>query len=139
MQLLFDASDEGDSECLGIIPGRCRRFDGTGLIVPHMGWNQLCIDGQQQAEYNNPFDAKASDTEEGSSPSLLKGIETGDWVYFVHSYYAPISDCTIASCEYGVPFSAVVRKNNFFAAQFHPERSAATGALLLKNFLNIQL
>jgi glutamine amidotransferase len=138
MQLLFDASDEGDSECLGIIPGRCRRFDGTGQIVPHMGWNQLYIVDQREAEYNYPSDANASEAKAGVAPSLLNGIKTGDWTYFVHSYYAPINDCTIASCEYGIRFSAIVNKDNFFAAQFHPERSAATGALLLQNFLNIQ-
>lgn len=137
MQLLFDASDEGDTACLGIIPGRCRRFSAEGLIVPHMGWNQLCIDDGHEGRYNRSSDTTTISTEDRVTPALLNGIMTGDWTYFVHSFYAPINDCTIASCEYGTRFSAVVKKDNFFAAQFHPERSAETGALLLQNFLNI--
>lgn len=117
MQLLFESSEEGDVECLGVLPGRVRRFpDRAGLPVPHMGWNQLQI----------------------SRPTLLtQGIHAADHVYFVHSYAAPINDFTLASTEYGAPFSAAVQKENIYGVQFHPERSARVGAIILRNFLSI--
>ena len=117
MQLLFESSEEGDVGCLGMLPGRVRRFsDRTGLPVPHMGWNQL------------EFDKR--------SP-LLQDIAHGDYVYFVHSFAAPVSDLTLARTQYGEEFSAVVQRGNIYGAQFHPERSARVGAQLLKNFLQL--
>ena len=117
MQLLFESSEEGDVECLAMLPGRVRRFDDTrGLPVPHMGWNQL--------EFRRP------------SP-LLNDIVNGDYVYFVHSFAAPVSDLTLAATEYGDEFAAVVQRGNVYGAQFHPERSAKVGAQLLKNFLQL--
>ncbi len=117
MQLLFEASEEGDVACLGLLPGRVRRFhDRTGLPVPHMGWNQL--------EFSR------------ASP-LLKDIQNGDYVYFVHSYAAPVSDLTLATTQYGESFAAVVQRGNVYGAQFHPERSAKVGAQLLNNFLQL--
>ena len=117
MQLLFESSEEGDIPCLGLLPGCVQRFsDREGLPVPHMGWNQL--------EF-----AKAS--------PLLNDIRSGDYVYFVHSYAAPISDLTLASTQYGEPFAAVVQRGNVYGAQFHPERSAKVGAQLLHNFLQL--
>ena len=117
MQLLYDSSEEGDVQCLGLLRGRVRRFpDRLGLPVPHMGWNQL--------EFQR------------SSP-LLSDIEPRDYVYFVHSYSAPVSDSTIASCTYGESFAAIVQHGNVYGAQFHPERSARIGSLLLRNFLQI--
>lgn len=117
MQLLYDSSEEGDVQCLGLLRGRVRRFpDSLGLPVPHMGWNQL------EFQRNSP---------------LLSEIEPRDYVYFVHSYSAPISDSTIASCTYGESFAAIVRHGNVYGAQFHPERSARIGSLLLRNFLQI--
>ena len=117
MQLLFDSSEEGDVRCLGLLPGRVQRFaDREGLPVPHMGWNQLNL----------------------SQPSpLFDDIENGDYVYFVHSYAAPLGSHSIASSEYGVPFTAVVQRGNVYGAQFHPERSARIGSLLLRNFLRL--
>ena len=117
MQLLFESSEEGDVGCLAMLPGRVRRFPNrAGLPVPHMGWNQL-----------TPV-----------QPTLLmQGIHADDYVYFVHSYAAPISDYTLASTEYGAPFSAVVQKNNIYGVQFHPERSARVGSIILRNFLSI--
>ncbi len=115
MQLLFDHSEESGTECLGVIPGKVTKMRGdAGLRVPHMGWNQLhfCKDDPLIAEL--PADAHA---------------------YFVHSYAAPISPATLASSTHGIAFSAVVRHRNFCGMQFHPERSAAVGAQLLKNFL----
>lgn len=118
MQLLFESSEEGEVPCLGLLPGRVRRFaDRDDLPVPHMGWNQL-------------------EFEPGSA--LLKDIVPGDHVYFVHSYSAPVGPLTVASSTYGESFSALVQSGNVFGAQFHPERSARIGALLLRNFIQLQ-
>jgi len=117
MQLLFTASDEDDTACLDIIPGRARRFaDDAQLPVPQMGWNQL-----------HPVAA---------SP-LLRGIEDGSWAYFIHSFAIPVGTSTRATTDYGVSFSSVVEHGNFFGTQFHPERSAAVGARILANFLEL--
>jgi glutamine amidotransferase len=117
MQLLFEESAEGDVHCLGIIPGRAERFaPAAGRPVPHMGWNTLTP---------------------GQPCALLEGIADGDYAYFVHSYAIGIGAATVASCGYGAPFSACVQWRNFYGAQFHPERSAAVGARLLKNFLSM--
>jgi imidazole glycerol-phosphate synthase subunit HisH len=117
MQLLFESSEEGEVPCLGILPGKVRRFENRkDLPVPHMGWNQL--------EFSEP------------SP-LLADIHPGDHVYFVHSYAVPVNDLTIATASYGDPFTAIVRRGNVYGAQFHPERSAKVGAQLLQNFLKL--
>lgn len=117
MQLLYEASQEGDARCLGIIPGRASRFPpATARPVPHMGWNTLDI--------RRPC-------------ALLAGLADGDYAYFVHSYALELGDATVASTRYGVPFSACVQWHNFYGAQFHPERSAAVGSRLLKNFMAI--
>ena len=117
MQLLFDASDEGATDCLGIIAGRAARFrEAPGRPVPHIGWNTLDV--------------------ERESP-LLAGLGREDYAYFVHSYALPLSGATIASTRYGDSFSACVQHRNFYGAQFHPERSSAVGARLLSNFLAI--
>jgi imidazole glycerol-phosphate synthase subunit HisH len=117
MQLLFETSEEGDTRCLGILAGRAERFaDRDGYPVPHMGWNQL--------EFATP-------------DPLLRGIARGDYVYFVHGYAVPVGPWTVATTDYGGSFSAVVRQENFVGTQFHPERSAATGARLLANFLEL--
>ncbi|MDQ3270365.1 MAG: imidazole glycerol phosphate synthase subunit HisH [Pseudomonadota bacterium] len=115
MHLLYDASEEGDVACLGLVPGRVRRLSpAPGVRIPHMGWNRL----QPMAE----------------SP-LLQGLGASSQAYFVHSFAAPLSGDTLASCTHGEPFAAVVGRGNRFGAQFHPERSAGTGARLLENFL----
>ena len=115
MQLLFDGSDEGDADGLGLLPGRVRRLaPGAGLRWPHMGWNAL---------------------QEITGDPLLDGIEEGDHAYFVHGYVAPASEHTIASSDHGGRFPAVVRRGRALGAQFHPERSSTTGARLLENFL----
>jgi len=117
MQLLYEASQEGDTECLGIIPGRASRLTAAPeRPVPHMGWNTLDI--------RRPC-------------ALLAGIADGDYAYFVHSYALEPSAATVASTDYGAPFSACVQWQNFYGTQFHPERSAAVGARLLQNFLAI--
>jgi len=115
MQLLFEGSDEGDVECLGLLPGRVEKLSaGPGIRVPHMGWNTL-----QPVRSN----------------SLSAGIGSGDHAYFVHSYAAPVTPDCVFSCEHGASFAAVVQRGNVAGAQFHPERSAGTGARLLRNFL----
>jgi glutamine amidotransferase len=117
MQLLFDASEEGNVDCLGIVPGKVQRFpERAGLPVPHMGWNQI-------------------------SPTrptpLLAGLGPEDYVYYVHSYAAPVSSATLATTEYGQSFSAAVQRENVFGVQFHPERSARAGSVILRNFLQL--
>ena len=117
MQLLHETSQEGEVDCLGIIPGRAARLAPcAGRPVPHMGWNTLDI--------RRPC-------------ALLEGLADGDYAYFVHSYALDISEATVASTNYGAPFSACVQWRNFYGAQFHPERSAAVGARVLQNFLAV--
>ncbi|HSD18207.1 MAG TPA: imidazole glycerol phosphate synthase subunit HisH [Thermomonas sp.] len=116
MQLLFEGSDEGDVECLALLPGRVRKLvAGPGVRVPHMGWNTL---------------------ESQAASSLLDGLGADASAYFVHSYAAPVTPDCIASCTHGERFAAMVRRGNVAGAQFHPERSAAVGARLLSNFLH---
>jgi glutamine amidotransferase len=117
MQLLYESSQEGDARCLGIMPaGGAPSPPAPHRPVPHMGWNSLDI--------RRPC-------------ALLEGLADGDYAYYVHSYALDLSAATVASTSYGTPFSACVQWRNFYGAQFHPERSAATGARLLKNFLTI--
>ena len=115
MQLLCEYSEENDTPCLGIIPLKVRRFvPQQGLHkVPHVGWNQ--IEFQDAVLFNNLADAA--------------------FVYFVHSYYVETGAYTIASCDYIHPFSAALQKDNFYATQFHPEKSGDIGAVILENFL----
>jgi len=118
MQLLFGSSEEGPTDCLGILPGTVQRLrPAPGRPVPHMGWNQI--------------------TPQRKDP-LLEGVVRNDYVYFVHSFAVPASDVTLATADYGTAVSAVVRQGNFWGTQFHPERSAETGARILQNFLRLQ-
>jgi glutamine amidotransferase len=118
MQLMCKHSTENDVDCIGIFDEEVVRFTpepGQENItkVPHMGWNDIA--GLR-------------------SPLFDSGIE-GQYVYFVHSYYAKLGEHTAATCNYIVPFSAAMQKNNFFATQFHPEKSGPVGAQILKNFI----
>ena len=113
-QLLCRFSEEGNTECLGIFDARVKKFEPK-LKVPHMGWNSV-------SELKS---------------DLYKGISTEENFYFVHSYYAEISQETTAVCDYIVPFSASMQKNNFYATQFHPEKSSQAGEQLLLNFLKL--
>ena len=117
-QLLFAESEEnGGANMLGFIPGRVTRIPvRDDLPVPHMGWSQL------RGLADDP---------------ILVGVREGDYAYFVHSYVCPDSDRTIASASYGAPVPAMVRSGNRWGCQFHPERSAKTGARILKNFLEL--
>ena len=121
MQMLAQASEEhmggeSDIHCLGIVPGKVKLMEVGTLRLPHMGWNQVIHDG------TNP---------------LFDGIPSGSYFYFVHSYALEVTDATLATCDYGTPFTAVVGKENFFGAQFHPERSGKVGAQLIQNFLSL--
>ncbi|MBL7792963.1 MAG: imidazole glycerol phosphate synthase subunit HisH [Saprospiraceae bacterium] len=116
MQLLCTHSEENDTPCLGIIPQQVRRFRPVhGDKVPHMGWNNL------HRLHNGIF-----------SPEL-----NGQYMYFVHSYYVEVGPFTTAVTDYSLPFSAALQKDNFYATQFHPEKSGEAGAKLLRNFLGL--
>jgi glutamine amidotransferase len=115
MQLLFERSEEGPANCLGVIPGAITKLQSVpGRPVPHMGWNQM--------------------TQVRPDP-LLDGISSIDYVYFVHSFAAPTSLATVAITDYGAALTAVARRENFCGTQFHPERSGLVGARILGNFL----
>ena len=117
MQIMFDFSQENNTDCLGIMKGEVIGFPGnrSGLKVPHMGWNIIdSINGE-----------------------LFRGINEGAFMYFVHSYYVPFDSNTIANSYYGGPFAAAVEKDNFFGCQFHPEKSGDQGIKILKNFLEL--
>ena len=117
MQLLADASEEEDVDCLGIIPGVARRLQpAESLPVPNMGWCPVT---------------------RATEAAILQGIDDGSYFYFVHSYALPPSEFTLATADHTRPFSAIVARDNFVAAQFHPERSSSDGARLLKNFLEM--
>lgn len=118
MQILFDYSEEENSHCLGLITGKVIKLSAkhNALIVPHMGWNNLAI-------INND--------------SILQDVPNHSYVYFVHSYAAPVGKYTAAKTCYGADFSAAIQQNNFYGTQFHPERSSVTGSIILKNFLEL--
>jgi len=117
-QLLFEASEEGGGvDMLGLIPGAVRRLEpDADRPVPHMGWSKLAITRPDP---------------------LLEGLNDGAYAFFVHSYVCPDGEATLASADYGVPIPAVVRSANRWGCQFHPERSAAAGARILGNFLDL--
>ncbi len=115
LQLMCRYSEEGDTECLGIFDTIVKRFP-DGARVPHMGWNDFVS---------------------LSDDPILKGINLSDDVYYVHSYYAGVNEYTTAVCDYGIEFSAAMRCDNFFGTQFHPEKSAAPGSLILENFIGL--
>lgn len=116
MQLLYQSSEEGESETLGLIPGKLKKFDSSKAKVPHMGWNRF------EPKTDHP---------------LIKGIDNKQFLYYVHGYYAPSNEYTLATCKYIKDFCAVVSKDNFMGVQFHPEKSGTVGSLLLQNFLDI--
>lgn len=119
LQLMCNASEEGDTQCLGIIDSGVRRFDSNnGVKVPHMGWNQIQV--------------------KGADP-IWDDVVDNSYCYFVHSYYMPVTDYTIGICDYSVSFTAVARKDNFWGTQCHIEKSGEVGAQLLANFVNGKL
>jgi len=116
MQLLYESSEEGASDTLGLIPGKLKKFDASKAKVPHMGWNVF------EPKKDHP---------------LINGIDNKHFLYYVHGYYAPANEYTLATCKYVKDFSAVVSKDNFMGVQFHPEKSGTVGSLLLQNYLDI--
>ncbi|MDB5226674.1 MAG: hisH [Bacteroidota bacterium] len=116
-QLMCAHSEEGDVDCLGIFPVKVKKFKSADnhIKIPQMGWNNL-------------YDLK--------SP-LFKNIPDLSFVYFVHSYYSEVNENTIATCDYIHPFSAALQKDNFYATQFHPEKSADAGQKIIQNFIEL--
>lgn len=112
MQLMCRHSEENNTTCLGIFDEPVKRFNLDNLKVPHMGWNSI-----------------------EKLTGWLANIADGSYCYFVHSYYVPVSIHTAAQTFYGLPFSAALRKNNFYAVQFHPEKSAESGEHIIRTFL----
>lgn len=117
MQLMCTYSEENDTECLGIFPTTVKKFavEAAGLKVPQIGWNQV----------------------RNTSEPIFKGMPGEPYCYFVHSYYADLCEETAAVTDYGIRFSSALEKNNFYGVQFHPEKSAAAGEQIIKNFLSI--
>lgn len=120
MQLMCLSSEEGGAQCMGIFPARVRRLpseapDGSRLKVPHVGWNTI-------AALRTP---------------LFEGIDEDTYVYYVHSFAAETCEATATVTRYGRPFSAALARGNFFGTQFHPEKSGAAGARIIRNFLNL--
>lgn len=117
MQLLCRISEEGNTGCLGVFDAPVLRFlpEKQEDKIPHMGWNNLT----------------------NLKSGLYKGLSEGDFVYFVHSYYVPANEYTVAVTDYIQPFSASIHKDNFYATQFHPEKSGAVGEKILRNFLRL--
>lgn len=121
LQLMCTYSEEGDTTCLGIFPEKVKKFiplvgDHSHYKIPHMGWNSL-------SELKSP---------------LFEGLSEADYFYFVHSYYATTGADTAATCTYLNPFSAALQRDNFYATQFHPEKSGSAGSKLLSNFINLK-
>lgn len=116
MQILFEHSEERDTACLGVLPGRIARFDETKLKVPHIGWNRVNV----------------------AAPSpLFNKIRDNEYFYFVHSFRAPVGPHTVGTTHYGEAFSAAVQKQNFYGVQFHAEKSGAAGIQVMKNFIEL--
>lgn len=119
MQLMCAHSEEGDVECLGVFPNKVKRFAPEAdkefiTKVPHMGWNELTH----------------------LKSKIFEGVEEKSYVYFVHSFYAEVNEYTAAQCDYINPFTAALHKDNFYATQFHPEKSQSVGAKILENFIS---
>jgi imidazole glycerol-phosphate synthase subunit HisH len=115
MQLLCEHSEENDTDCLGIVPVKVRKFKSgeENIKVPQVGWNTI---------YN-------------LKSGLFENVNDNSYIYNVHSYFADDSDYTIANCKYGIEYAAAVQKDNFYGVQFHTEKSAETGDQILKNFI----
>lgn len=115
LQLLCNHSEEGDTKCMGIFDTKVKLFESSSLKIPQIGWNNIY----------------------GYQSVLFDGIKENEFVYTVHSYYAAINNETTAKTDYTLPYSAALQKNNFYAVQFHPEKSGKVGEMILRNFINI--
>ena len=116
MQLFCQFTEEGNTDCFGIIPSKAKIFDKNKVKVPQIGWNQVKV-------------IKKS--------NLLMNIKDSEYFYFANSYYIPINEFTIASSIYGAEFSSIIEKDNFFGVQFHPEKSGELGLKILNNFVKL--
>ena len=126
-QLLCRHSEEGDTDCIGVFPMDVKRFVPTRHEdkIPQMGWNELMINENGKSDGTNV------------SP-LFRGLSDGDFVYFVHSYYVPLhEEYTIAQTHFTLDYSAAIQKDNFFATQFHPDKSGRVGERILRNFIEL--
>ena len=116
LQWLFAGSTEADAvQGLGVFPGQCERF-AAGVKVPHVGWNEVQVDAGSR---------------------LMRGVANGSFVYYTHSYRAPVVSGTVAVTDYGGPFSGAVEQGNVMGVQFHPEKSGAAGMQVLRNFVEL--
>ena len=157
-QLMCRHSEEGDTDCLGIFDANVLRFvpQKHEDKVPHMGWNQLSFAQNEELRMKAAIEREESDARisypecEQARPKvkneefagavkdgLFKGFTEGEFVYFVHSFYVPVCENTIATTDYIKPFSAALHKDNFYATQFHPEKSGSVGERIIKNFLEL--
>lgn len=116
MQLLCEKTDEGNVECLGLIPAHVKRFDDDKVKVPHMGWN---------------------DIRQLNDKAIFNKIKENTFFYFAHSYYVPENEFSTSVCNYGINFSSSIKYKNFYGVQFHPEKSAEQGIQIIKNFLDL--
>ena len=147
MQLMCRHSEEGDVDCLGIFDADVRKFEanpGEGVKVPHMGWNTISelrtelFRGLGHMDESQPADCSQLEKSEAEVNPEFGAPQSNDvFVYFVHSFAASVCDDTIAVSENGRKFSAAMRKDNFYGAQFHPEKSGDVGEMILRNFLNL--
>ena len=115
MQLLFDSSEEGNTQCLGIIEGTVSKFNEDKVIVPQMGWNTI-----NRLESN-----------------LFKDIKENEFMYLVHSFYAEMCQNAISSTNYELDYASALQRDNFYGVQFHPEKSSLAGEQMLRNFINL--
>ena len=114
MQLLCRDSQENNTNCMGVFDVPVKRFVSADMKIPHVGWNSIQASGEN---------------------ILMEGLKKEEFVYFVHSFYAPVNPYTSATCDYAQPFSAMLQKDNFYAAQFHAEISGIVGQKIIQNFL----
>jgi imidazole glycerol-phosphate synthase subunit HisH len=115
MQLLCEYSEENETNCLGVLPNKVRKFQSEKLKIPHIGWNTIS----------------------NLKGKVFDGIAENSYVYFVHGFYVESSEETVATCDYGIVYSASVEYKNFYAVQFHPEKSGEIGAKILENFVKL--
>jgi imidazole glycerol-phosphate synthase subunit HisH len=136
MQWLFDGSEEApDLPGARLFPGRCRQFPAT-VKSPHVGWNSLSLSGASESERSEHRESGAGKSGPEKS-RLLCHLPSNPFVYFTHSFYAPVTQATSATTDYGLRFSAAVERDNVFGVQFHTEKSGAAGLLILKAFCEV--
>jgi len=136
MQWLFEGSEEApDLPGAALFSGRCRQFPAK-VKSPHVGWNNLSLSGAPEPEQSENRESAPGKSEIRKS-RLLCHLPSDPFVYFTHSFYAPVTHATSATTDYGLPFSAAVERDNIFGVQFHPEKSGAAGLLVLKTFCEV--